>query len=154
MDREKKIKLAKMSIVVLLIFSVSGYYIYRHSSDMGLTKPALILKVSTNIDEKGDPVITNVTFEQSSVMFFYKRADSVPYFPEIQVNARINEMASAPASYWASEHFNYDEGTYTIQVLFRDGKEPKQGDVLILPIKIISYTGAIAYKNTAFWIWE
>ncbi len=154
MDKERTIKLAKISIVALLVLSVSGYYLYQHAMDVGLTKPALILKVSTNLTENGDPMINNVTFEQSSVPFFYKRTDTVPYFPEIQVNARINKMAAAPASFWASEHYKWDEGTYTLKVFFRDGNEPKQGDVLILPIHIISYTGAQAYKTTAFWVWE
>jgi hypothetical protein len=100
-------------------------------------------------------MINNVTFEQSSVPFFYKRVDSIPDFPEIDVNARINKLNSAPASYWASQRINFEEkGTYTLRIFFRDGNEPKQGDVLIMPIRVVSHTGAIAYKTTAFWVWE
>ncbi len=149
------VRLAKISIVVLLILSASGYYLYQHAIQYGLAKPALVLKVSLNITSMGTPMINNVTFEQSSVPFFYKRVDSVPNFPEIDVNARINKLSAAPASYWASEHVNFnDKGTYTLRVFFRDGNEPKQGDVLIMPIRIVSHTGAIAYKTTAFYLWE
>lgn len=150
-----KVRLAKILIVVLLVLSVSGYYLYQHALDYGLSKPALVLRVSMNISEKGTPMINNVTFEQSSVPFFYKRVDSIPDFPEIDVNARINTLSSAPASYWASQHVDLDnEGVYTLRLFFRDGKEPKQGDLLIMPVRIASSTGAIAYKTTAFWLWE
>lgn len=150
-----KVRLAKISIVVLLVLSVSGYYLYQHALDYGLSKPALLLRVSMNITEKGTPIINNVTFEQSGVPFFYKRVDSVPEFPEIDVNARINTLNSAPASYWASQHVDLNnEGVYTLRLFFRDGKDPKQGDVLIMPVRIVSSTGAIAYKTTAFWVWE
>jgi len=95
-------KYIKYIIAVLLIFSVSGYYLYQHGVEFGLAKPALIMKVSTNLSEKGAVQVNNITFEQSSVVFFYKRADSIPSFPEIEVNARINALDTAPASYWAS----------------------------------------------------
>ncbi len=154
MDK-RTVRLAKILIVVLLVLSVSGYYVYQHAVNYGLSKPALLLKVSMNITEKGTPMINNVTFEQSGVPFFYKRVDSVPEFPEIDVNARVNKLNSAPASYWASQHINFNEkGTYTLRIFFKDGNEPKQGDVLIMPIRVVSHTGAIAYKTTAFYVWE
>ena len=150
-----KVRLAKMLIVVLLVLSVSGYYLYQHALDYGLSKPALLLRVSMNITETGAPMINNVTFEQSSVPFFYKRVDSVPDFPEIDVNARINNLNTAPASYWASQKVDFsDAGVYTLKMFFRDGKEPKKGDILIMPIRIASSTGTIAYKTTAFFVWE
>ncbi len=155
MDKDRAVKLAKILVILLLIFSVVGYYLYQHAMEYGLTKPALVLQVSMNVTSKGTPMINNVTFEQSSVPFFYKRVDSVPNFPEIDVMARRNMLSSAPASYWASEHVNFTEkGTYTLRVFFRDDNQPEQGDVLILPIRIISHTGAVAYKTTAFYIWE
>ena len=40
-------------IIALLVFSVAGYYLYQHATDMGLAKPALVLKISTNLSEKG-----------------------------------------------------------------------------------------------------
>ena len=147
------LKNLKYIIVVLLIFSVSGYYLYQHVVELGLAKPALVLKVSTNLSEKGAVMINNVTFEQSSVVFFYKRADSIPSFPEIEVNARRNALDSAPASFWASTPFK-DEGIYELRLLFRDGNEPKKGDILILPIRIIGSTGVIMYKTTSFYEWE
>ncbi len=149
MDRKKIIKY----ILVLLIFSVSGYYLYQHGVELGLAKPALVMKISTNESAMGLAMIHNVTFEQSSVAFFYKRGDAVPEFPEIEVNARLNQLDAAPASFWASQHYD-GVGVYTLRVFFRDGKEPKPGDILILPIRIIGSTGVPMYKTTAFYIWE
>jgi hypothetical protein len=141
-------------IVVLLIISVSGYYLYQHGQDYGLAKPALVLKVSTNLSQKGDVQVNNITFEQSSVVFFYKQADSIPAFPELEVNARLNALDSVPASFWASTPFNKDESVYELKLYFRDGNEPKTGDILILPVRIIGSTGVIMYKTTAFYMWE
>ncbi len=143
----------KYGMIILLILSASGYYLYQHGIEAGLVKPALILKVSTNLTDKGVPMVNNVTFEQSSIPFFYKRADSIPEFPEVDANARINTLAAAPASFWASAH-RPSEGVYSLRLFFRDGKEPKQGDVLIIPIRLVSRTGAIQYKTTAFYCWN
>jgi hypothetical protein len=140
-------------IIILLLLSASGYYLYQHGVAYGLTKPALILKVSTNSTGQGTPMVNNVTFEQSSIPFFYKRADTVPEFPEIDANARLNNLGSVPASFWASTH-RPTEGEYQLRLFFRDGYEPKQGDVLIIPIRLISHTGAVQYKTTAFYEWE
>jgi len=140
-------------IIVLLIFSVSGYYLYQHGVDYGLAKPALILKVSTNLSEKGSVQVNNITFEQSSIPFFYKRADSIASFPEIEINARINALDTAPASFWASTPYK-NEGVYELRLLFRDDNEPKQGDILIMPLRIIGSTGVIMYKTTSFYEWE
>ncbi len=140
-------------IIALLVLSIAGYYLYQHATDMGLAKPALVLKISTNLSEKGALQINNVTFVQSSVPVFYKRADTIPSFPEIEVNARLNALDSAPASFWASTPYK-DEGLYDVKIYFRDGKEPKKGDILILPIRIIGSTAVVMYKTTAFYEWE
>ncbi len=143
----------KIAVVLLLLLSASVYYLYRQETALGLVKPALILKVSTNLTDKGNPSINNVSFEQSAVPFFYKRVDSPANFPEIDVNARINKLNSIPASMWASVHYNGDN-TYELKLYFKDGNEPKKGDILIMPIRITSHTGAVAYKTTAFYEWE
>lgn len=160
MDK-KLYKYAGIIILLLALFS-GAYYVYQQGyqqgidsrlENLGLEKPALILKVSTNLTAYGTPGINNVTFEQSGVPFFYKTADSIPDFPEIDVNARINMLDSIPASYWASTHYTGDD-TYTLRIFFRDGSQPNKGDILILPIRIISHTGAVEYKTTAFYLWE
>lgn len=143
----------KYIIAILLIFSVSGYYIYQHGIELGVTKPALILKVTTNLSEIGAVRVSNITFEQSSVVFFYKRADSIPNFPEIEVSARLNALDTAPATYWASTPYK-DEGYYEIKLFFRDNNEPKKGDILIIPLRIIGSTGVVMYKTTSFYLWE
>ncbi len=154
MDKDKK--KIKYAIVILLIFSVSGYYLYQNAMELGLAKPALVLKISTNVSDTGTPMINNITFEQSSVPVFYKTADTPPNFPEIDVNARLNKLNAASSSYWASVHRNSDtdEGVYTLRLFFKDGMEPKKGDVLILPFRLISRKGAVQYKTTAFYEWE
>ena len=146
----------KYIFLVLLIISVSGYYLYQHSVEYGLAKPALLLKVSTNLTEDGRHMINNVTFEKSGVVFFYKRTDTIPSFPDLEVNARLNKLNAAPASFWASTPFNFDqdEGNYELKIFFKDGNEPKKGDVLILPIRIVGHTGVPMYKTTAFYLWE
>lgn len=143
----------KMLVLVLLILSAFAYYIYANSTNLGLTKSTLIVKVSTNLTSFNTPMINNATFKQSSVMFFYKTADIPAEFPEIDINARLNKLASIPASYWASVPYK-GEGEYTLTLYFKDGYYPKKGDVLIIPMRIVSNTGAIAYKTTAFWVWE
>ncbi|MCZ7399874.1 MAG: hypothetical protein O8C62_09425 [Candidatus Methanoperedens sp.] len=150
---DKKIYKYAAFIILLLLFSADGYYIYQHGVDLGLEKPALILKVSTNLTDEGTPRVNNVTFEQSSVPFFYKTTDTAPNFPEIDVNARINNVDSIPASFWASVHYT-GEDTYTLKVFFKSGSEPKKGDILIMPIRITNYRGAVDYKTTAFYEWE
>lgn len=143
----------KYTIVVLLILSVSGYYLYRNGVEFGLEKPELIMKVSTNLSNEGNPMINNVTFEQSGVVFFYKTTDTPPDFPEIDVNARLNKLNSIPASFWSSAHYT-GKDSYILKLFFKDGSEPKKGDILIMPIRITSHTGAVAYKTTAFYMWE
>lgn len=143
----------KYVVIALLVFSAAGYYLYQNAIDMGLAKPVLVLKISTNLSEKGATQISNVTFEQSSVPAFYKRADTIPAFPEIEVNARLNALDSAPASFWASTPYK-DEGLYEVKLYFRDEKEPKKGDILILPIRIIGSTAVVMHKSTAFYEWE
>ena len=139
------------TLVALVILSATGYYIYQHAIQLRLAKPELILKVSMSSDS--GPTISNITFEQSSVPFFYKTTDTAPQFPEIQVNARLNQVSSAPASYWAATPFKGD-GEYILRVFFRDGQEPKKDDVLILPVRVVGYRGDELFITTAFWVWE
>ena len=146
----------KYIIPLLLIISVSGYFLYQHSVEYGLSKPALILKISTNLTEDGRHRINNVTFEKSSIVFFYKGADTIPSFPTVEANARLNRLDAAPASFWASTPFNFDEdeGNYELKIYFKEGNEPKKGDVLILPIRIVGHTGIPMYKTTSFYLWD
>lgn len=144
---------SKVLILAILILSASAYYIYINSDKMGLAKPMLVITATTGLTSTGGPAITNATFQQSGVAFFYKTTDSPAEFPEIDANVRINKMASAPASYWTSVPYK-GEGVYDIKIFFREDQYPKKGDILIIPIRILSRTGAVAYKTTAFWVWE
>ncbi len=144
-------------ITLLLLFSTGGYYIYQHGVDLGLEKPALVLKVSTNLTSEGIPRVNNVTFEQSSVPFFYKRTEIPPDFPEVEAWVRINKLDSQWASLTASAHSqgeNVNPGVYPLKLFFRDGMEPKKGDILFVSIFLISHTGAVVEKTTSFYCWE
>jgi hypothetical protein len=142
-------------LIVLLVVSATGYYLYQHSLEMGLTKPVLILKISANFTGK-QPMVYNVTFEQSTIPSFYKVADSIPNFPEINVNARSDQLESSPSSFTASAPFKFENSleTYTLKVYFKPGREPKSGTLMILPIRIIGNTGATLFKTSAFYEWQ
>lgn len=144
----------KYAIIALIIISVSGYYISQQAEGLGLAKPELAIKVMTNSSEEfGGPMVKNITFERTSVPFFYRTNDVVPDFPDVQANVRINRIDSAPASYWASEHFRGDD-VYNLRLFFRDGKAPKIGDVLLITVKINDDWGEELFRTTAFYIWE
>ena len=144
----------KYAIIALIIISISGYYISQQAEGLGLAKPELAIKVSTNSSEDfGGPIINNITFERTSVPIFYRTTDTVPDFPDVQASVRLNRIDSAPASYWASEHFRGD-GEYNLRLFFRDGKEPKIGDVLLITVKINDDWGEELWKTTAFYVWE
>ena len=125
-------------------------------NNTGITnpKPALRMTVTTGYDENNTVVVTNMTFEQTTVPFYYKRVDNSAKFPEINVYARYNTMSSEPMSYWASTFRPNDEGNYTLLMTFRDGKEPKPEDFLLLPIKITDSFGNQESKKTAFYEWK
>ncbi|MCX9084564.1 MAG: hypothetical protein OIN87_07205 [Candidatus Methanoperedens sp.] len=150
MDRKKSIK---YGIILLLIVSISGYYVYQHALEMDLAKPAVMMIVSTNLSETGTPMVNNVTIEEIAIPFFYKTADSIPKFPEVDANIRLNTLMAPPASYWASA-YRYEEGEFPLKLFFREGSEPKAGDILIITIRLVSGTGAIQYKTTAFHCWQ
>lgn len=139
-------------VIVLLAIIATGMYM----NSIGFTdsKPALKITITTGLDENETVKATNIEFEQTTVPFFYKRVDSVTQFPEISTIARRNNMMSEPISFWASTPRPDDIGVYTIMMTFRDGKEPKTNDSLILPLKFTDVTGYLVYKTTAFYGWE
>ena len=144
----------KYAIIVLIVISVTGYYLSQQAEALGLAKPQLTLKVSTNSSQQfGGPMINNITFERSSVPFFYKTTDTPPDFPDVQALVRINRIDAAPGSYWASEQFK-GESIYMLPIFFRPGKEPKKGDVLLITVSITSNWGDDLYRTTAFYVWE
>ncbi len=136
---------------LLAIAGVAGYYMYSNIK----WNPALIVKISTGINEtSGAPIITNMTFEQSQVI--YKGADAVVEFPEITVMVRNNSINAAPVSYWASVPWDSKEtsGNYTLTVVFRETYTPSSNDTLILTVQQVGLKGRILNKQTAFYGWE
>jgi hypothetical protein len=141
----------KVIVVLLLVMSAT---LYMYSTKIE-SKPALDIIITTGFDENGTIKVTNMTFEQTSVPFFYKTTDNRAEFPEINVIARYNSITSEPSSYWASYKYNPEtEGKYILKVVFRTGKEPNVEDLLILPVKITDFRGNVIYKTTAFYGWK
>ena len=137
---------------MLLLMVVSAVLIGNNSGIFN-GKPALKMVVTTDLDRNGSVKVTNVTFEQINLPFFYKKSDVPAKFPEINVFGRIDNLSSAPSSFWAAAFRPDDVGVYTLIMTFKDRREPKVGDLLILPIKLTDFMGYQEYKTTAFYIW-
>ncbi len=140
-------------IVIAVIVGALYLSIGKMGSTLNVGKPALKLTLSTGINESdGSPIITNLTFEQTQVI--YKGADAQVEFPDISVIARNDSILSAPVTYWASEPWVEGKEKYTLTLTFRDSFTPKAGDILILTVRFTGIKGYILGKNTAFYEWK
>jgi hypothetical protein len=142
----------KIWIIMILLMSVSAIVI-GNNTGIFESKLALKLVVTTSLDENNTVKITNITFEQTTVPFYYKRVDSPTQFPEINVFVKSNIEQAESISYWSAVKRTDDEGIYTLILIFRDGKAPKVNDTLILPIKLTDFKGKQIYRTTAFYGW-
>lgn len=143
-----------MAVIVIVVIAGALYIsIDNIGSILNIGKPALKLTISTGINESdGSPMITNITFEQTQVI--YKGADAQVEFPDISVIARNESLLAAPVSYWAAQPWVEGEKNYTLTLSFRDSFTPKTGDLLILTIRFTGIQGYILGKNTAFYEWK
>jgi len=140
-------------IVIAIIIGAAYVSIGKIGSTLNIGRPALKLTISTGINESdGSPIITNITFEQTRVI--YKGEDAQVEFPDISVTARNESLLSAPVSYWASQPWKEGNEKYTMTLTFRDSFTPKKGDLLILTIRFTGIGGYILGKNTAFYEWK
>ncbi len=140
-------------IVIALIIGAIYVSIGKTGNLLNMGRPALKLTISTGINESdGSPIVTNVTFEQTRVI--YKGADAEVNYPDISVIARNESILAAPVSYWAAQPWVEDENNYTLTLTFRDSFTPKTGDLLILTIRFTGIRGYILGKNTAFYEWK
>lgn len=139
-------------LAILIVIVYAGYSVYGKID----WNPALIVTITTGVNEsKGDaPIITNVTFEQTKVI--YKGSDTPAKFPEINIMVRNEELNSLPVNYWAAAPWNQGEkeGKYVITVLFLETYTPKPEDLLVLTIKQTGIKGNILNKQTAFYEWK
>lgn len=145
------VKLAVIVLLLLAIAGVCGYFVYSNIK----WNPALIVHISTGINESnGNPTVTNITFEQSRVM--YKGKETVPQYPEVNVMVRNETINAAPVGFWAAAPWNPEEtsGNYTITVVFREFYTPKTNDTLIVTIRHVAIRGYIMNKQTAFYEWR
>jgi hypothetical protein len=140
-------------IVIALIIGAVFVSIDKIESMLNIGRPALKLTLSTGVNESdGSPVITNMTFEQTQVI--YKGTDVQVEFPDISVIARNESLAAAPVTYWAAQPWVEGKEKYTLTLTFRDSFTPKTGDFLILTIRFTGIRGYILEKNTAFYEWQ
>lgn len=147
----KRAKIVIALVILTTILVASGSALYQKVD--GMSSPALKLTITTNISELGTAQVSNITFEQTSVPFVYKKGHSQVTFPDISVNAKSSNIDAEPMSYWAAEPRPDDEGEYELMVIFMDGKEPKTNDTLFLPVRLTNFRGNIIYKTTAFYRW-
>lgn len=145
------IKVVIVLATVILVGLAILYVVYQNLE----WNPALKLAISTGVDETdGSPIITNVTFEQTTVI--YKGTDGKVIYPDISVIARKDSLLAAPASYWTSAQWNPEEGNgvHTMVMTFRDSYTPQKGDFLILTIRLTGLRGYIITKKTVFYEWN
>lgn len=140
-------------IVIAVIVGTLYLSIDKIGSILNIGKPALKLTISTGVNESdGSPIITNITFEQTQVI--YRGTDAKVDYPDISVIARNESIMAAPVSYWAAEPWVEGKEKYTLTLTFRDSFTPKTGDILILTIRFTGIRGYILGKKTAFYEWQ
>jgi hypothetical protein len=145
------LKLVIVAVIVLVV-GLAALYVINTKIEW---HPALKLTISTGVNETdGFPIVTNVTFEQTKVI--YKGTDDKVVFPDIDVMARNGSVLAPPASYWASVQRDPKErnGTYTMTLTFRESYTPQKGDQLILTIFLTGSGGTILTKKTALYEWN
>ena len=146
-----------VAIVVILFIAIGLSYLYMDKIENALipSKPALRLTISTDYNDTGDfIVITNMTFEQTTVPVFYRGIDSPVVFPDIDVEGRNETVTAAPVTYWASAKRVNINQTYVFTLTFRESYVPKTGDMLILAVRMNDFRGKLEYKTTAFYGWK
>jgi hypothetical protein len=141
-------------IVIAMIFGALYVTAGNIGDRLNIWNPALKLTITTGVNESdGSPTITNITFEQTRVI--YKGTDAKVNYPDISVMARNESVAAAPVSYWAAEPWvEGNNKTITLTLSFRETYLPKNGDLLILTIRFTGIRGYILGKNTAFYEWQ
>lgn len=146
-----------VAIIVILLIAIGLSYLYIDKIENVLisSKPALKLTMSTDYNETGDfLVITNMTFEQTTVPVFYRSVDSPAIFPDIDVEGRNGSVIATPVTYWASAKRVKTNETYVFTLTFRESYVPKSDDLLILTVRMNDFRGKLEYKTTAFYGWK
>ena len=143
-----------IAIIVIAVIAGALYLsIDKIGNTLNVGNPALKLTLSTgNNESDGSPMITNLTFEQTKVI--YKGVDAQAEYPDISVIARNDSILAAPVSYWAAQPWVEGKENYTLTLSFRESYTPKKGDILILTIRFTGIGGYILGKNTAFYEWK
>jgi hypothetical protein len=146
-----------VAVIVILFIAIGLSYTYIDKIENAWipNKPALKLTMITDYNDTGDfIVITNMTFEQTSVPVFYRSVDSPVVFPDINVEGRNDTITTAPVTYWASAKRVKTNETYEFTLTFREPYVPKPGDMLILTVRMNDFRGKLEYKTTAFYGWK
>jgi uncharacterized protein (UPF0333 family) len=141
--------------VIIIAGIIGAFYLNldKIESTINIGNPALEMTISTDVNESDVPIITNIDFKQTEVI--YKGSDAPTILPEISIMIRNDAVNSAPVSYWASQTWVEGENkTYTFTVLFRESYTPKKGDRLIIQIRFTDFSGSRIEKKTALYEWK
>jgi hypothetical protein len=146
-----------IAVMLIVVISLTGlYYVYQDkiNNTLHVTKPALKIRVTTDYnDSLGVMEITTMKFEQTTVPIYYRSADDKVEFPNIEVEARTNELTVSPSSYWVSSKRISNNATYDFVMTFRE-PYPSTDALLVLTIKMNDFRGYLEYKTTAFYQWK
>jgi len=146
-------QILKIIVVLVVLIGIGATVLYTQK-DVLRDSPALKLTIITELNDSTElPMVTNLTMEQTTVPFYYKKGDYTPKFPEITVETKIGSLMSPPAGYRAGA-FRPVEGEYNVTITFRNGSEPKTGDLLIMAVRLSDFRGAVIKKTTAFYEWK
>lgn len=146
-------RIARIIALVIVIVGACAVVVYSQCDKLQ-PSPALKLTITTNLNNTNDlPEVVNVTFEQATVPFFYRKADTPPKFPDVSVETKLGTLMSAPAGYRVGI-FRPVEGTYELTIVFREGMEPKPNDLLIMAVRLTDFRGAVIKKTTVFYEWK
>jgi len=153
----KKMTLAITFIIVIALIGTLYLYADRIENELHLTKPALKVTVTTWINKSLDEdliQVKNMTFEQTTVPIYYQSVDSPVEFPDINIEGKVGSITAVPVTYYQSQKREATEGNYTFILTFREPFEPKQGEVLLLPVRMNDFRGVLVYKQTNFYAWK
>lgn len=148
-------KTAIIGIALIAIIGLSYLYIDKVEGALIPSKPALKLKITTDYnDSEGLLMITNMTFEQTTVPAYYRSVDSPVEFPNINVEGRNESVTSSPITYWSSEKRVNIQSVYDFTLTFREPFSPNTGNLIILTVRMNDLRGKLEYKTTAFYVWK
>jgi len=138
----------KIVVIILMLFTLS-----LTSSCISIEKvPILKVKAEVALIE-GKPAIENVSVEQDAVNPLKSpRGSSSVGFPSVDAMAIVN-YGKGGVSYWAAKEY-HGNGTYELVIGFARDTMPKQGDMVMLVVRVLDRNGKALASAKRLIIWE